>query len=90
MSEHDQFYQLLSNYPDLADIWNQDEHTYDPEAAQRYLRTASGGEVTLLKCLISIWNGGDQETLIDFTDLVILDPTTRQPLINWLTKPFFP
>ncbi len=90
MSEHDQFYQLLSHYPDLELIWDKDDHSYDEEAAKRYIRRASGGEATILKCLMSIWNGGGQETLIDFTDLAILDPTTRQPLIDWITKPFFP
>lgn len=81
------FFIFLSfNYPRFYPLWDKENRNCDPVEAMRGLST---GEQTIFRCLFSIWTGGRGEP-VQFADITGIDPRSREPLIAWLKKPFFP
>lgn len=96
MTDKQRFWKLLDGYPYLKRYWSRTgTGELKTEAALNAMHGRKSDAV-LLGCLASIWLGGiHSETCaafrIDFTDLyAYTDPHDRQPLIDWLTDPYWP
>jgi hypothetical protein len=87
------FDELLAHYPRLAEFWDREERSFDDERAERSMGVLSPGEAVVLKVLASIWMGCAPELSlykIDVTDLAVLSPEWRAPLVEWILNPFWP
>lgn len=91
VSQRQFFVWLHANYPECVRYWNAETAEVKIESIEHAIAVASSGERIVLKCLLSIWWGSARDQMeIDITDLAIISPHKRAPIIDWLSNPFWP
>lgn len=91
MNPIEEFFALLKNhFSEYRHFWS--SGGLDLKTVDRTLAELPTREAIALKCLLTIWSGNDNDGkyAVDISDLAILSPDKKEPLIQWLTTPFWP
>lgn len=87
-SEQQKFYALVSQYPNIAALWNWEQRTLTTEDFNKALKVMSKHEVTLARFFAGLWS--ENETGVDLFAVAQLGGKERQMIVTWLADPFWP
>lgn len=92
MTEDQQcFFAMLDNYQSICKFWNPRELSLDIPKLKQELNQLSTGERHMATFFASVWLGESSSFPFDVLDaLKIIDPKSRNVVLKWLKKPFFP
>ena len=81
---------LNNNIPFLTQLFDFENRSYRVELVERYLSTASQGEIIMTKFALGVWRHKD-EFNFNFIDAAkTLDYQNMKVITDWMKEPFWP
>ena len=87
-SEQQKFYDLVSQYPTIAVLWDWENRTLRTSAYNKALKVMSKHEATLARFFAGLWS--DNGEGVDIFAVAQLGAKERKMIVTWLAAPFWP